>query len=192
MNTQTNHLSQSAQPGHKATRTAPPAASGANGLRSAGTSGKRLKQAQNAAEAQELLGLPAQVVGGLPAPVALRLHVPGTPVPVVLWTGRISPEARRATPVLADMIVFDGAELEAIVCACEADRLWHADFLGLCFEKWRRPEVPVRAAELLDGANADENASWTFGRVLTRLGLEVEMMELDEREPVARSLYEAA
>ena len=141
------------------------------------------------AELQELLALPARLVSGLPVPVCLELRVPGAPVPVVLWSGVA--EQRENAPVLADTIVFDGSELEAILPACEADRLWHADFLGLCFEKWRRPEVPVRAAELLGGANPDPDAGWTLGRVLARLGIELEAIELGV-EPVARPLHAAA
>lgn len=142
------------------------------------------------AELQELLAVPARLVSGLPVPVCLHLRVPGSPVPVVLWTGAYA-AGRAATPVLADIIVFDGAELDALVTASEADRLWHADFLGLCFEKWRTPDVPVRAAELLGGANAEPDAGWSLGRVLARLGLEVETFEL-EAEPVARPLHAAA
>jgi hypothetical protein len=119
----------------------------------------------------------------------LQLRVPGSPVPVVLWTGQ--QQRRESAPVLADIVVFDGAELDAIVTACEADRLWHSDFLGLCFEKWRTPNVPVRAAELLAGANAEPDAGWSLGRVLTRLGIEVETIEIDV-EPVARPLHAAA
>ncbi|HET8938941.1 MAG TPA: hypothetical protein VFN67_36105 [Polyangiales bacterium] len=140
-------------------------------------------------ELQELLALPARLVSGLPVPVCLELRVPGAPVPVVLWSGVAG--QRENAPVLADTIVFDGGELEAILPACEADRLWHADFLGLCFEKWRRPDVPVRAAELLGGANPDPEAGWTLGRVLARLGIELEAIELGV-EPIARPLHAAA
>jgi hypothetical protein len=139
---------------------------------------------------QELLAVPARLVSALPVPVCLRLRVPGSPVPVMLWTGAYA-AGRASTPVLADIIVFDGAELEALVIATEADRLWHADFLGLCFEKWRTPEVPVRAAELLGGANEEPDAGWSLGRVLARLGIEVETFEL-EAAPVARPLHAAA
>lgn len=133
--------------------------------------------------------MPARLVSGMPVPVSLQLRVPGAPVAVVLWSG--AQQLREVTPVLADMIVFDGSELEAMVSAVEADRLWHSDFLGLCFEKWRRPDVPVRAAELLAGANAEADAGWTLGRVLARLGIEVETIELDS-EPIARPLHAAA
>jgi hypothetical protein len=119
----------------------------------------------------------------------MELRVPGAPVPVVFWTGVAA--QRENAPVLADTIVFDGAEIEALLPACEADRLWHADFLGLCFEKWRRPEVPVRAAELLAGANAEPDAGWTLGRVFSRLGIELEAIQLDV-EPIARPLHAAA
>jgi hypothetical protein len=155
--------------------------------RESGVSGK----ARHTAELQELLTVPAALASSLPVPACLRLKVPGAPVPVVFWTGNVSALKREAAPVLADIIVFDGAELQAMVCAAEADRLWHADLLGLCFEKWRRPEVPVRAAELLDGANPDAHGSWTLGRVFARLGVEVESIALDE-EPLARPLHAAA
>jgi hypothetical protein len=144
----------------------------------------------NSLALQELLAVPARLVSALPVPVCLRLRVPGSPVPVMLWTG-VYAAGRASTPVLADIIVFDGAELEALVTATEADRLWHADFLGLCFEKWRTPDVPVRAAELLGGANEEPDAGWSLGRVLARLGIEVETFEL-EAEPVARPLHAAA
>lgn len=148
-----------------------------------------IRRVRQNAELQELLAMPARLVSGLPVPVCLRLHVPGAPVPVVLWSGVA--ELRDVTPVLADTIVFDGGELEAMLPACEADRLWHPDFLGLCFEKWRRPEVPVRSAELLGGANAEPDAGWTLGRLFTRLGIELEAIEL-EVEPIARPLHAAA
>lgn len=148
-----------------------------------------VRRARHNAELQELLAVPARLVSGLPVPVCLRLNVPGAPVPVVLWSGLA--EQRGVTPVLADTIVFDGGELDAMLPACEADRLWHADFLGKCFEKWRRPEVPVHAAELLDGANAEHDAGWTLGRVFARLGIELEAIELDVA-PIARPLHAAA
>lgn len=140
---------------------------------------------------QALLELPARHVSGLPAPMALRLRVPGAPVPVVVWTGEIAAQARAAVPVLADSVVFDGGELDAIVMAAEADRLWHVEFLGLCFEKWRRPDVPVREAELLAGANPDTAESWSFGRVLRRLGVALEAVAYDV-QPSARPLHAAA
>jgi hypothetical protein len=93
--------------------------------------------------------------------------------------------------VLADAIIFDGAELESLAIAAEADRLWHAGFLGLCFEKWRRPEVPVRTAELLCGANPDPTSHWSLGQVLSRLGVVLESMDFG-CEPEARPLHAAA
>jgi len=153
-------------------------------------SGRPSQATQQEAALQELLNMPARLLSGLPVPVCLHLRVPGAPVPVMLWTGAYA-AGRAATPVLADIIVFDGVELEALVIASEADRLWHADFLGLCFEKWRTPDVPVRAAELLGGANPEPEAGWTLGRVLARLGLEVDAVAFDA-EPVARPLHAAA
>jgi hypothetical protein len=159
-----------------------------------------VSKGRHSAEVQELLAVPARFVSGLPMPVCLHLSVPGAPVPVMLWSGPARPtqsthpansESRGPTPVLADIVVFDGAELDAMISACESDRLWHADFLGLCFEKWRRPDVPLRAADLLAGANPEPAADWTLGRVLARLGIEVDAIELDA-QPVPRPLYAAA
>ncbi|HTU61406.1 MAG TPA: hypothetical protein VMF89_23285 [Polyangiales bacterium] len=155
-----------------------------------GRDGRDVAAGGSNAALDELLAVPARLVSALPVPVCLRLRVPGSPVPVMLWTGAYA-VGRASTPVLADIIVFDGAELEALVTASEADRLWHADFLGLCFEKWRTPDVPVRAAELLGGANQEPDAGWSLGRVFARLGIEVETFEL-EAEPVARPLHAAA
>ncbi|MET0390207.1 MAG: hypothetical protein ABW321_29820 [Polyangiales bacterium] len=137
-----------------------------------------------------LLTLDAQLLPELPCPVALRLDVPGAPVPVCIWTGRLDAQARAALPVLADTIVFDGAELAALVCATEADRVWHADFLGLCFEKWRNPEMRVERAALLDGANPDLTNVWSLNRVLQRLGIQLDAVEIDTM-PVARALHAA-
>jgi len=146
-----------------------------------------------------VLALTAQWIAELPEPMVLRLRVPGAPVPVCIWTGsrRQTPSATSAAaapaagPALADQIIFDRGELAALVCATQADRLWHADFLGLCFEKWRKPEVDISSDQLLAGANPDPSQVWTLERVLRRLGLELEAVEFDTT-PVARPLHAAA
>jgi len=137
---------------------------------------------------QAVLSMPARLVAGLPVPMTLRLRVPGAPVPVCIWTGDA---AHGAAPVLADTIVFQAAELDALVVATEADRIWHREFLGLCFEKWRRPDQRLREAELLAGANPDTEVSWSLERVLKRLGVELEAVEL-EAAPIVRPLHAAA
>jgi hypothetical protein len=102
-----------------------------------------------------------------------------------MWTGSLATETRAALPVLADTIVFDGSELSALACAVEADRLWHADFLGFCFEKWRRPETRISVAQALAGANPDPSISFTLGRAFQRLGIEIESVEFDMSSIVA-------
>jgi hypothetical protein len=138
---------------------------------------------------EAVLSLPARLVPGLPVPLTLRLRVPGAPVPVCIWTGTAAAGAR--APVLADTIVFDGAELAALAVAAEADRVWHPEFLGLCFEKWRRPDTRVSEAELLAGANPDPEVSWSLERLLRRLGIELLGVEL-EIAPIVRPLHVAA
>lgn len=138
---------------------------------------------------ESVLALPARLVPSLPVPMLLRLHVPGAPVPVCVWTG--TPEHAHRAPVLADTIVFDGAELEALAIAAEADRIWHPEFLGLCFEKWRRPQERLSPQALLAGANADESVTWDLARLLRRLGVELETVDLD-CPPVVGPLHVAA
>src|SRR5689334_5063091 len=70
--------------------------------------------------------LPAQLLSTLPESIQLWLDVPGAPAQVCLFSGARDPQA--PAHVLADTIVFDGAELNALVCAVEADRVWHGDF----------------------------------------------------------------
>jgi hypothetical protein len=138
-----------------------------------------------------ILALPAQLVAELPEPMLLRLHVPGAPVPVCMWTGSLAAETRAALPVLADTIVFDGAELSALALATEADRLWHADFLGMCFEKWRKPETRINGAQALAGANPDPSMSFTLDRAFRRLGIEIESVEFD-MSSIAAPMHAAA
>ena len=92
--------------------------------RSAATSG---------ASIHPVLEMPAGLVAQLPCPVLLRISVAGSPAPVSIWTGQLPNQVLAARRVLAETIVFDAQELAALVCATEADRLWHADLLGLCF-----------------------------------------------------------
>lgn len=153
--------------------------------------GTRMAPAASVPPVHPILDLPARWVAELPEPLVLRLRVPGSPVPVCVWTGGWALTAPDAVPVLADTIIFDAQELAALVCAVEADRLWHADFLGLCFEKWRNPEVRVQTETLLAGANPDDSQHWRLGRVFQRLGVQLDAVEL-ETAPIARPLHVAA
>ncbi|HKU39610.1 MAG TPA: hypothetical protein VJR89_15730 [Polyangiales bacterium] len=127
-----------------------------------------------------LLNLPAHLVPDLPLPVTLWLELEGAPSRVQLTT-RSRAEADRACPrgSLADVIVFDREELRALIAGVEADRIWRKDLLGLCFDKWRKPEHRLTEADALAGANADPQ-QWSLERVLARLGAAVEHMELGD------------
>jgi hypothetical protein len=143
----------------------------------------------DAAELSPLLELPARFLSGLPEPIRLRLKVAGAPAPIFFSTCPSS----EPVPVLASTISFAGRELEALVCGIEADRLWHPEFLGFCFEKWRRPSFELSFADALSGANPDEHATFSLRRVLTRLEARVEQLEFISAVTVAqRPLHAAA
>lgn len=145
--------------------------------------------------AHPVLQLPARAVASLPEAITLWLRVPGAPATVCLSTARaaheeitgeerdaialLRTEAPQSPGALADTIVFDGAELDALALASEADRLWHPEFLGLCFEKWRSTEFRVRDHEVLAGANPDTSVAWTLAQVLERLGATLECVVFD-------------
>jgi hypothetical protein len=116
--------------------------------------------------ARALLDFPARWLSDLPEPIGIPLLVAGAPVPVVFMT---TPHAEEAS-VLAATIRYDRDELRALVLGVEADRIWHREFLGFCFEKWRRPAYRLSLSEALGGANPDhEQPAWSLERILHRL-----------------------
>lgn len=160
--------------------------------RQATTSAAPQNTAQHPTDEQVVSELPAQLLAELPEPIRLWLDVPGAPTQVCFFSGPHDP--RSEAHVLADTIVFDGDELNALVCAAEADRIWHGDFLGLCFEKWRKPEFRVETAALLAGANPDAGQAgheWSVERVLRRLGARLQLVEFGAA-PHAQPLHVAA
>jgi len=126
-----------------------------------------------------ILSLTAQWATELPSPVLLQLHVPGAPAAVQIWTGTLDLAQRSQWPSLAEAIVFDGAELVALAAAAAEDRLWHADLLVLCFEKWRQPETVVNAARALADVNPSRDRDWTLARVFARIQVQLEAVDFD-------------
>ena len=113
-----------------------------------------------------LLGFPGRLLPDLPAPFRLVLNVSGAPVPVA-FENAVPHEAHT---VLAANVTFEAEELRALIVGVEADRIWHGEFLGFCFEKWRNPEFRVDASIALAGANPDlAQPPWSLRRVLRRL-----------------------
>ena len=130
---------------------------------------------------QALLDFPCLWLPDLPEPICLRLLVAGAPVPVVFDTSARGEEL----PVLATRITFERDELRALVVGVEADRIWHREFLGFCFEKWRKPSFRLGLAEALAGATPDrEQAPWSVARVLRRL--QASTASFDRHEPAVR------
>ena len=125
----------------------------------------------------ELLSLPASLVPDLPLAVTLSLTIEGAPAQVQ-FTTRSHSDTQAREP-LAEVVAFDREELRALFVGVQADRIWRKDLLGLCFDKWRRPEHRVSLREALAGANSDD-LDWTLGRVLARIGATVEAVEVGD------------
>jgi hypothetical protein len=132
----------------------------------------------------ELLELPALLVPDLPLAFTLSLEVEGAPARVQLST-ELHLDAGDS---LADVIVFDREEMRALFIGAQADRIWRKDLLGICFDKWRKPDHRLTLADALAGANPDEaEANASLGRVLARLGATVVSIELaDEVAPLGQ------
>jgi hypothetical protein len=79
------------------------------------------------------------------------------------------------------IIAFDRDELRALVLGVEADRIWHREFLGFCFEKWRAPTFRLSVEQALGGANRDCQAAWSSARFLRRLQAQLSAVEFVER-----------
>jgi hypothetical protein len=127
---------------------------------------------------RELLSLPARLVPDLPLAFTLSLAVEGAPARLQLTT-ELHLDAGDS---LAEVIVFDREEMRSLFIAVEADRVWRKDLLGVCFDKWRKPEHRLTLERVLAGANPDEQErDWTLGRVLARLGATVESIELADQ-----------
>ncbi|HEX4352550.1 MAG TPA: hypothetical protein VHZ95_06545 [Polyangiales bacterium] len=141
---------------------------------------QRVTPPERNAWTQAVLEFAAEALRDLPQAIALHLDVPGSPLPVVFTTGLIArrPDANAASDIERDhgfdhgvntAVVFDRDELHALVLAVEADRIWHREFLGFCFEKWRTSSFRVTEEIALAGANPDSQRRWSTARVFLRL-----------------------
>jgi len=170
------------------------------------------------AQVRSLMQFPARWLVDLPEPIRVRLEVAGAPVPIAFAAGAASaaiddrPSSSRASqtrsslsgsspagsfteeaPVLAASICYTADEVRALVLGIEADRIWHREFLGFCFEKWRKPSFRVSIVEALDGANPDyEQPAWSFERILRRLQARITGVEVvATAQPLAGMLVAA-
>ena len=133
------------------------------------------------AAVRELLEFPCQWLADLPEPFSVRLIVAGAPVPIVFELAVRAAEV----PVLATRIVFDREEVRALAIGVQADRIWHREFLGFCFEKWRKPAFRVGLSEALDGAMPDlAQPPWALARILARLQASIEAPERQRAQPL--------
>lgn len=121
----------------------------------------------------EALELPGILIADLPQPPSLALRVPGVPGVV-----RLQPTRAAQADANAD-VVLDADEWKAVVLGAEADRLWRADFAGLCARKRSDPGWRIDADVALAGARPDPRERWSAARVLERIGAEVLAIELE-------------
>jgi hypothetical protein len=91
-----------------------------------------------------------------------------------------SPVAGTDTRAARAIITFDRDELRALVLGVEADRIWHREFLGFCFEKWRAPAFRVSSETALGGANPDPQIAWSTASFLRRLQARLTAVECVE------------
>jgi hypothetical protein len=90
------------------------------------------------------------------------------------------PTATTDTHAARAIITFDRDELRALVLGVEADRIWHREFLGFCFEKWRAPAFRVSSEAALGGANPDPQIAWSSASFLRRLQARLTAVECVE------------
>lgn len=119
----------------------------------------------------EALELPGRWIAELPCPPALALRVPGVP-------GLVRVDVAGRCPARPDEVVLDAEEWRSVVLGVEADRLWRADFVGLCARKRSDPSWRIGAEVALAGAQPDPEERWSTARVLARLEAEVLEIEL--------------
>jgi hypothetical protein len=113
----------------------------------------------------EALAFPARHLAGLPLPVRFGLEGYGL-TEIITWSSEPDPRSRSG-------IVFDAAEVQAIVIAVEAERLRPSDLKGYCLRKLHDPGFRVTVGLALDGAQPQGGVAWPLARVLRHLDLEL-------------------
>jgi hypothetical protein len=117
----------------------------------------------------EALDLPAELLGALPLPPRILVHVPSVPSLVVIHLD---------IPERIGDVAIDAGEWLAIVRGAEADRMWSADFATLCLRKLAEPSFRIDGETALHGAQPDPGVRWTARAVLERIGAEVISIDL--------------
>lgn len=125
----------------------------------------------------ELLRLPAKLLGQLPLESKFAVRAPGIRGDVVFGTRPlVEPRPRSMEPL------FDGPELHAVVLGVEAERLGAEDFRRLCLQKRDDPEFRVTAEHTLAGAQPDADVTFTLGQVLHALDVRLIRVALAHEE----------
>ena len=120
----------------------------------------------------EVLALPAEHLTGLPLETSFILEGHGFACEIVWSTGVVS-EPRRAGQLL-----FDAAEVRALVLGVQAERLWPSDLKGFCLRKLHDPCFQITEGLALGGAQPDLRSPWSVGRLLRWLDIELVGVEL--------------
>lgn len=135
----------------------------------------------------EALHLPARHLAGLPVPVSFTLQVAGIPYEIT-WASAPSSGSNAG-------IEFNAAEIHAIARGIEAERLWPADFKGMCLAKLHDPAVRITEDIAMGGVFVMHEPAvepWSLGRVLRWLDAELVGFTVDTGQPLASSSSVAA
>lgn len=133
----------------------------------------------------EVLALPAQHVTELPLETRFILEGHGFAHEIV-WT------TQAAARSSGRQLVFAASEVQALVTAVQAERLWSSDVKGYCLRKLHDPSFEVTTGLALGGAQPDTKSAWSLGQVLRWLDLDLVAVEVGDAPSAAANATSAA
>ena len=132
-----------------------------------------------------MLALPAQHVTELPLETRFILEGHGFAHEIV-WT------TQAAARSSGRQLVFAASEVQALVTAVQAERLWSSDVKGYCLRKLHDPSFEVTTGLALGGAQPDTKSAWSLGQVLRWLDLDLVAVEVGDAPSAAANATSAA
>ena len=132
-----------------------------------------------------MLALPAQHVTELPLETRFILEGHGFAHEIV-WT------TQAAARSSGRQLVFAASEVQALVTAVQAERLWSSDVKGYCLRKLHDPSFEVTTGLALGGAQPDTKSAWSLGQVLRWLDLDLVAVEVGDAPSAAANAPSAA
>ena len=132
-----------------------------------------------------MLALPARHVTELPLETRFILEGHGFAHEIV-WT------TQAAARSSGRQLVFAASEVQALVTAVQAERLWSSDVKGYCLRKLHDPSFEVTTGLALGGAQPDTKSAWSLGQVLRWLDLDLVAVEVGDAPSAAANATSAA